>query len=1154
MLQVAAAVCSYILVQSGDSCASLATRCGITPANFTKYNPSSTLCSTLQPKQPVCCSAGTLPNLAPQPSANGTCATYTVKSGDYCDLIASNNYITTANIESWNKQTWGWTGCSGLQLGMAICLSTGNPPMPAPVKGTVCGPQVAGSKPPSNWTQIGSLNPCPLNACCNIWGQCGITPDFCTPSKSSTGAPGTAAPGSNGCISNCGTSIVNNGTPPTEFKSIGYFESFGANRSCLAMDASQLPTSYTHIHYAFGSITKDFQVDLSATLDQFQIFANSTGFKRILSFGGWSFSTSQDSAPIFQQGVTDANRQTFAESVVNVIQQYNLDGVDFDWEYPGATDIKGSVPGSPSDGPNYLSFLQKVRAILPVGKTLSMAAPASYWYLKGFPIASMAQVLDYIVYMTYDLHGQWDYNSTFANPGCPNGNCLRSHVNLTETEYALSMITKAGVPTNKIVVGIAGYGRSFGMADPSCTGPQCLFKGPASAATPGECTNEAGYISQAELEAISNPNNGALSRRGITTWYDSSSDSDMMTYGNGTWVAYMSQQTKANRINRYAGSNFGGSVEWAIDLVQFVETPDAAQAKLNITEMENAFTSALARSNYDMTQYPSANLTTLATALFGWDGCDSEQKVDILSGWQQSWKIMNLIYKEAKAGFNWNEASAVEYLGPPALNKDRQADITAIFKNLATIQPSWIPDFLSWKLAVRCDDPLRICSCGSSGYPLAAYTTDKDAKYNSPRINFCPPYFGQPSLDMVMENADKRYPTSVWASMYSYERNQARTWIHELLHIDKVALATPYGTNDHVKDLKVVLASSGKTAVAYGPRMTKALARFNLPPLALTGDFVARNSDNMVMYALTRYVQKALGGVYPHHPLAPEPPTDVLPRPRFVVDGYFTIDSNGTVEIPTNHTLFDAVDYSSVKGVCLAADDEDGDADADAFITVTGGTQIIAKTDFPADYLSSWSSWAGLTPTTTSAAPSPTATWTIAIYSEANCAGDYYVLEGHNLDDSSDQCLGIRAGDLPQTSTAGNSCQWFTNGGNNRTNCSAGTLTQPLSWSVLGGVCTAYDTSDCSNDGNAQAYDPAEGCHNYSTSNNDLKTWVSLQCGAQVDVGELRIKPLQTVTSTVLVNGTGPSRTQKHTSIVTRVMDPNLHASVRFQPRPTSTV
>lgn len=47
-------------------------------------------------------------------------------------------------------------------------------------------------------------------------------------------------------------------------------------------------------------------------------------------------------------------------------------------------------------------------------------------YLKGFPIADMAPLLDYIVFMTYDLRGQWDWGNQFATEGCPGGDCLRS--------------------------------------------------------------------------------------------------------------------------------------------------------------------------------------------------------------------------------------------------------------------------------------------------------------------------------------------------------------------------------------------------------------------------------------------------------------------------------------------------------------------------------------------------------------------------------------------------------------------------------------------------------------------------------------------------------------------------------------------------------
>lgn len=100
----------------------------------------------------------------------------------------------------------------------------------------------------------------------------------------------------------------------------------------------------------------------------------------------------------------------------------------------------------------------------------------------------MADVADYIVYMTYDLHGQWNYANKHAIDGCPAVNCLRSQTNITETLLALSMTTKAGVPSNKVAVGVTSYGRSFQMTTPDCTGPMCTYTGGESGAYPGPCT------------------------------------------------------------------------------------------------------------------------------------------------------------------------------------------------------------------------------------------------------------------------------------------------------------------------------------------------------------------------------------------------------------------------------------------------------------------------------------------------------------------------------------------------------------------------------------------------------------------------------------------------------------------------------------------
>jgi chitinase len=378
--------CTYTQAVSGDGCWSMSQRCGISLDDFETYNGGADFCNTLVVGEYACCSAGTLPDFSPQPQANGDCSTYTIQANDICSAIAAANTMTTDQIEARNTDTWGWMGCTDLLVGQVICLSTGTPPMPSALDGAVCGPQVPGTAQPADMSTLASLNPCLLNAwfvwhvclgisadnsSCDIWGQCGITSDFCTADPASTGAPGTALPGTNGCISNCGTDIVA-GDAPAEFFRVGYYESFSVSRPCLRMVPSDIPTdgSYTHVHYAFAGITSDYQVDISNSFEEFSEFTQTTGFKKVLSFGGWSFSTDEDSFPIFREGVTDANRQTFANSVVAVclslvraLLNYNSSSINM--TLTGLISI-GSIlvlltfqafrPGAPPMGPTIYLF------------------------------------------------------------------------------------------------------------------------------------------------------------------------------------------------------------------------------------------------------------------------------------------------------------------------------------------------------------------------------------------------------------------------------------------------------------------------------------------------------------------------------------------------------------------------------------------------------------------------------------------------------------------------------------------------------------------------------------------------------------------------------------------------------------------------------
>jgi hypothetical protein len=216
-----------------------------------------------------------------------------------------------------------------------------------------------GTTQPSSGTDLAKLNPCPLNVCCNIWGQCGLSDDFCVISKSDTGAPGTSAPGKNGCkymqtlvlrnlheaysfagISNCGRDIIKGSAPASKIK-VAYFESWNFNRKCLTMNVNEIDTTqYTHIHFAFPNVTRgDYRVEITdpAVSKQFELFKATTGAKKIVSLGGWAFSTEPGTFSILREAAQPANRDKFKNNLIAFMNTHNLDGIDLDWEYPGVS-------------------------------------------------------------------------------------------------------------------------------------------------------------------------------------------------------------------------------------------------------------------------------------------------------------------------------------------------------------------------------------------------------------------------------------------------------------------------------------------------------------------------------------------------------------------------------------------------------------------------------------------------------------------------------------------------------------------------------------------------------------------------------------------------------------------------------------------------
>jgi chitinase len=91
-------------------------------------------------------------------------------------------------------------------------------------------------------------------------------------------------------------------------------------------------TPYTHIHLAFGEVTSAFAIDVSKIQVQWDLCVAMSGFKKVLSLGGWSFSTEPATYAIFRNAVQPGNQDTFVANIVSFVQANNLDGIDIDWE------------------------------------------------------------------------------------------------------------------------------------------------------------------------------------------------------------------------------------------------------------------------------------------------------------------------------------------------------------------------------------------------------------------------------------------------------------------------------------------------------------------------------------------------------------------------------------------------------------------------------------------------------------------------------------------------------------------------------------------------------------------------------------------------------------------------------------------------------
>lgn len=73
-------------------------------------------------------------------------------------------------------------------------------------------------------------------------------------------------------------------------------------------------------------------------------------------------------------------------------------------------------------------------------------------------------------------------------------------------------------------------------------------------------------VSNAEILEITYDND-----TNAQTWYDSVTDTNYLVYNDTEWVAYMTEDVKNSRNDKWQGLKFAGTVDWAIDLAYFTD-------------------------------------------------------------------------------------------------------------------------------------------------------------------------------------------------------------------------------------------------------------------------------------------------------------------------------------------------------------------------------------------------------------------------------------------------------------------------------------------------------------------------------------------------------------------------------------------------------
>jgi chitinase len=300
--------------------------------------------------------------------------------------------------------------------------------------------------------------------------------------------------------------------------------------------------------------------------------------KLLLSVGGWSMSST------FSKCSKNASdRAKIIQSVKAFLEKYDFDGIDYDWEYPGANRTDGDgIPKFASkwyfdvehDRQSYIDLLKETRTML-----TELGAEKNKYYLQTIAIGmgpdkieyladmyrdaeTMSTSLDFINMMTYDFHGGWGEVPLGHNsPLHPPTNNNPANVGMSVQESVERMMELVGDQFHKkLVMGLPSYGRSIKV--PAGTDIESAL---ASAQTlPLESSTtvkswENGVVSYWHQEWYA-------SQPGWEVKYDSDAKGHYLwNESESVFMSYDKPEDITTKVEWLNSKNLGGAMFWEMD-------------------------------------------------------------------------------------------------------------------------------------------------------------------------------------------------------------------------------------------------------------------------------------------------------------------------------------------------------------------------------------------------------------------------------------------------------------------------------------------------------------------------------------------------------------------------------------------------------------